>query len=112
MTNFIALAIIVVAVVVAALAGRAAWLRRSGSPSRAASPGGRARTSAAASQGELVAVMAAAVAAASGLEPEAFRVVGVRPHSAGAEGAGSAFSRGLNTPAWGHVDRFVQGEWS
>ncbi len=102
MTNFIALAIIVVAIVVAALAGRSAWLR-----SRS---GGRSSGQiGAVAQGELVAVIAAAVAAASGMEPDGFRIVGIR----GPQGpsVGSPFARsGLNTPAWGHVDRFVQGE--
>ena len=98
MQNFVALAIIVVAVVFAALAGRAAWMR--------SRPVVR---SAAAASGELVAVIAAAVAAASGLEPGSFRIVGIQgPRQ---PDAGSRFMRGgLNTPAWGHVDRFIQGD--
>ena len=56
-------------------------------------------------KGELVAVIAAAVAAASGMEPEGFRIVGIRG-SSGARGSAEDVSpfaqRGLNTPAWGH----------
>jgi hypothetical protein len=53
---------------------------------------------------ELVAVIAAAVAAASGLDASSFRIVGLRasPVESG--------RRGLNTPVWGHVDRFNRGE--
>jgi hypothetical protein len=78
---------------------------------------------------ELVAVIAAAIAAASGMEADAFRIVGLEPSRpagaapafagrtfrAGASGRvsgglGAFASRGLNTPAWGHVDRFELGE--
>jgi hypothetical protein len=48
---------------------------------------------------ELIAVIAAAVAAASGMGTNEFRVVGVNR----VEGSGS-----FNTPIWGHVDRLVQ----
>jgi len=84
---------------------------------RVASRGG----SGAAVDGELVAVIAAAIAAATGEDPDSFRVVGVSPSGSGQEGAAPAFAGrilrrssapvpGLNTPAWGHVDRFPQGE--
>ena len=96
MQNVIVLAIIVVAIIVASLAGRSAWKRS------AARAGGRGRAKPA-HGGELVAVIAA-VAAASGMEIGSFRVVGVEPTSEGA-----AFARrGLNTPAWGHVERFIR----
>ncbi len=114
MQNFVVLAIIVVAIAVAALAGRAAWLR--GRSSVGPKAGGGAQMGGrrgAAAQGELVAVIAAAVAAASGMEPEGFRIVGIRG-SSGARGSAEDVSpfaqRGLNTPAWGHVDRFIRGE--
>ena len=97
MQNVIVLAIIVVAIIVASLAGRSAWKRS------AARAGGRGRAKPV-PVGELVAVIAAAVAAASGMEIGSFRVVGVEPTSEGA-----AFARrGLNTPAWGHVERFIR----
>jgi hypothetical protein len=48
-------------------------------------------------EGELVAVIAAAVAAASGMAPGSFRVAGVEPAQYGASG--------FNTPVWGHADR-------
>jgi hypothetical protein len=47
--------------------------------------------------GELVAVIVAAVAAASGMAPGSFRVAGVEPAQYGASG--------FNTPVWGHADR-------
>ena len=56
-----------------------------------------ARTEAApAPEGELVAVIAAAVAAASGLPVDRFRITQIAP--AGVSGP-------LNTPPWGYVDR-------
>lgn len=48
---------------------------------------------------ELIAVIAAAVAAASGMGVNEFRVVGVNR----VEGSG-----GFNTPVWGHIDRFAR----
>ncbi len=48
---------------------------------------------------ELIAVIAAAVAAASGMGVNEFRVVGVNR----VEGSGS-----FNTPVWGHIDRFAR----
>jgi hypothetical protein len=56
--------------------------------------------------GEIVAVIAAAIAATSGAELGSFEVRGIRPSAA----AGSFAQRGLNTPAWGHVDRFLRGD--
>jgi hypothetical protein len=47
---------------------------------------------------ELIAVIAAAVAAASGMGTNEFRVVGVNR----VEGSGS-----WNTPIWGHIDRLT-----
>jgi hypothetical protein len=75
---------------------------------------------------ELIAVIAAAIAAASGAAEDSFRIVGIAPSRPEASGAAPAFasrfrarashrasarrSGGLNTPAWGHVDRFELGE--
>jgi hypothetical protein len=50
---------------------------------------------------ELVAVIAAAISAAGGLEPGAFRIAHLEETRSGT----------FNTPAWGHVDRFAQ-SWS
>ncbi|MCE1159260.1 MAG: OadG family protein [Spirochaetia bacterium] len=50
--------------------------------------------------GELVAVIAASIAAASGLSPSSFRIASVR--SAG-DGDGEG---GFNTPVWGRIERF------
>lgn len=47
---------------------------------------------------ELIAVITAAIAAASGLGMNEFRVVGVNR----VEGSGS-----WNTPIWGHIDRLI-----
>jgi len=55
----------------------------------------------AADRGVLVAVIAAAVAAASGMEPGGFRVTAIEP----SEGSGN---RGFNTPVWGHADRLAR----
>jgi hypothetical protein len=84
----------------------------------------RVRTRArAADEEELVAVIAAAIAAADGAEPGSFRIVGLRPSAELSEDsdcppcfsprpfrAGRNARAGLNTPAWGHVDRFVSRE--
>ncbi|HOX31671.1 MAG TPA: OadG family protein [Spirochaetales bacterium] len=51
---------------------------------------------------ELVAVIAAAVAASSGMAPGSFRVSSVEA----AEGYGPGSAAGFNTPVWGHIDRF------
>ncbi len=50
---------------------------------------------------QLVAVIAAAVAASSGMAPGSFRVASVEAAPAGAAG-------GFNTPVWGHVDRLAR----
>ncbi|HUW40370.1 MAG TPA: hypothetical protein VMV90_05130 [Rectinemataceae bacterium] len=47
----------------------------------------------------LVAVIAAAVAAASGMEPGSFRIAGIEP---------SAGDQGFNTPVWGRADRLAR----
>jgi hypothetical protein len=68
---------------------------------------------------ELVAVIAAAIAAASGDAIGSFRIAGIAPSAdagqtpcfAGRMGLVRNVGRlGLNTPAWGHVDRFARGE--
>lgn len=48
---------------------------------------------------ELVAVIAAAVAAASGSAPGSFRIASIVP---------SESSGGFNTPVWGHADRLCR----
>jgi len=67
------------------------------SPSAAAPVG--APSAPAGSDGQLVAVIAAAVAAASGLAPGSFRIAGIE-----AQGSVGGFS----TPIWGHVDRITR----
>jgi sodium pump decarboxylase gamma subunit len=48
---------------------------------------------------EIVAVIAAAVAAASGSSPESIRIASIHPsHDAG----------GFNTPIWGRIERFAR----
>jgi sodium pump decarboxylase gamma subunit len=54
---------------------------------------------------ELVAVITAAVCAASGMRPGDFRIAGISP----AEDEGR--SGGFNTPIWGHVDRLCRRNW-
>jgi hypothetical protein len=92
MQDFIAVGIVAVAIVVVSLAGRAAGMRA------------RAASSPRGTDGELVAVIAAAVVAASGMEAGSFRVVALAP------AVPSIAQRGFNTPAWGHVDRFSRGD--
>ncbi len=70
-------------------------------------PGGEAAARAPADD-ELVAVIAAAVSAASGTAPGSFRIAGFGP-SAATGGAGG-WSRGFNTPVWGHIERFANQE--
>jgi hypothetical protein len=57
---------------------------------------GRSAPAGGSPDGELVAVIAAAVAAASGMAPGSFRVAGIREIGT---------SGGFSTPVWGHVDR-------
>jgi hypothetical protein len=102
MQHAIALAIAVAAVIVIFLAARAAG-KNWRPPSR------RLPAARASAEGELVAVIAAAVAAASGMETGAFRLVGVEA-SRSSIAQSSIAQRGFNTPPWGHVDRFIQGE--
>ena len=89
MKHIIAYALVAAAIVLMVLVARAALARR-------AKPGAAARGAA---DEELVAVIAAAIAAASGMEGDSFRIVGFRPAS------GSISQRGFNTPLWGHIDR-------
>ncbi len=49
--------------------------------------------------GEIVAAIMAAIAAARGPYAGAFRIASMNP---------SQSSDGFNTPAWGHIDRFVR----
>ncbi len=62
-------------------------------PAPAAPPAG------AAGGADLVAVIAAAIAAESGMAPGSFRVAGISP------AGGSSSVGGFNTPPWGFVDR-------
>jgi len=67
-----------------------------------------APASAVSANGELVAVIAAAVSAASGLDPTRFRIAGISPVGstgiAGVAGQAAAW----NTPVWGRVERFAR----
>jgi len=67
-----------------------------GRRSRPAQTGAAAPAEATPVGGTLVAVIAAAVAASSGMAPGSFRVVGIEP--------------GFNTPVWGRVERLNRGE--
>jgi sodium pump decarboxylase gamma subunit len=60
-----------------------------------------AAPAAGANEGELVAVIAAAIAAASGMSPAGFRVASISP------AAGAA--AGVNVPAWGFAERIARG---
>jgi uncharacterized MAPEG superfamily protein len=109
MQKIVAVAIAALAVLVIFLAARSAGRRtRAGGP-RPIRARRRAEGSARAGGerlvgGELVAVIAAAVSAASGMAPGTFRIAGISPSAA------SAAKVGFNTPVWGHVDRFKRGE--
>lgn len=104
MQTFIVLAIVVLAVVMASLAGRAAWKRsvaNSRSRAKGGSPEGR----------ELAAVIAAAVSAASGMDAGFFGILDLRPSTGrSAIAVAPLGQRGFNTPAWGHVERLMRGE--
>ena len=107
MKEMLAAAIAVAAVLVLFVVARSAGQRargRAGGSARARAAKGAPAVGAAQPGGELVAVIAAAVAAASGMDASSFRIVGVQPSS------GETWRRGLNTPVWGHVDRFNRGE--
>jgi hypothetical protein len=99
MQSLLVAGIVVLAVVLASLAGRAAGKR-----ARAPAPTGGPLPASAGAEGELVAVIAAAVSAASGRDAGSFRILGIRP------AAGPSAHTGFNTPAWGHVDRFLPGD--
>jgi len=105
MQELVTIGIAAAAVIAVSMAGRAIGKRareasgpRAGSPD--AGPAGD-RAGIPAEGGELIAVIAAAISAASGMEAGSFRVVGLRPSMA---------HTGFNTPVWGHVDRFTRGE--
>jgi hypothetical protein len=54
--------------------------------------------------GELIAVIAAAVAAATGMEVGSFRIASLSPSAPPRD------QSGFNTPVWGHIDRNRLGE--
>jgi hypothetical protein len=103
MDTFVVLVIAVTAIILASIAGRAAAKKsRSGrgvAVGKAQPPDAESEASP-----ELVAVLAAAVSAASGMAPESFRIVGFEPSR------GSPPQCGFNTPVWGHIDRSSRGE--
>jgi hypothetical protein len=102
MQNVCAAAIVAVAIAFLLLVARSARLRSRGAGgARAPAKGSGGRPEAG---GELVAVIAAAVAAASGLEPGSFRISSIAPSALSCERSG------FNTPVWGHVDRYKLGE--
>ena len=113
MKDLLAIAVVAVAALFLFLAARSVLARgrKAASPQRRAaaklSPG---RGSAGAKgaghpEGELlVAILTAAVSAASGMGRGTFRLAGITP------ARGSSGSSGFNTPAWGHVDRLKLGE--
>jgi hypothetical protein len=102
MQNYYAAAIVAVAIGFLFLVARSSALRSRG----AARPGRQARRPGGLpdSEGELVAVIAAAVAAASGMEPGSFRIASL------SASAPSSRECGFNTPVWGHIDRSNLGE--
>jgi hypothetical protein len=108
MQNFLSVAIVIAAIAVVFIVARASAKRggpRDGKgvskalsprPSAAADAGPAGASNAA--RGELIAVIAAAVSAASGMAPGSFRITGMARSGPLAQG-------GFNTPVWGHVDR-------
>lgn len=96
MNDFVVVIVAMVAVVLVSLAGRAIGKRARPPYSGEIQSGAVASAEATPVDGALVAVIAAAVAASSGMAPGSFRVVGIEP--------------GFNTPVWGHVERFNRGE--
>jgi hypothetical protein len=106
MQKIAAIAIAAVAIVFLFLVARSGKLRSRGAASArvAATRSGGASGGEQRVGGELVAVIAAAVSAASGMAPGSFRIAGISPSAA------STAERGFNTPVWGHVDRFKRGE--
>jgi len=111
MDTFVVLVITVTAIILVSLAGRALG-KRSGKAATQAETAKAAGFSSPAdiARPELVAVIAAAVAAASGMAPGSFRIMGIEPSNAGYRSNASYGSRGFNTPIWGHVERFNRGE--
>lgn len=119
MPAFIVPAIVVLAIIIASLAGLAARkksFRKEGAPGGAgtrprAKGGGKAAGPTREDERLLMAVLTAAVSAASGLDASSFELHGARLSSPRPAEVGSPFARrGINTPAWGHVDRFIRGE--
>ena len=104
MKGIYAAAIVAVAIVFLFLVARSARLRSRVAPSARSSAKRSDGAAARAAGGELVAVIAAAVAAASGMEPGSFRIASVSPSG------GSSRECGFNTPVWGHIDRNNLGE--
>ena len=109
--------VVAVAVVALALSVLFAATARSRSRSRQGAAGPpEAIADAASVSEELVAVIAAAIAAASGMEPLSFRIAGISPvvdsgqTPCFAGRPGRVRCSGLNSPVWGHVDRFARGE--
>ena len=100
-SNSLAAIVSIALIVLAAVVGVLASL---GARSRTAA----GRSTAVASEGELIAVIAAAVAAASGLEPGSFRIAGIRSSVSPRGAAGGR--AGFNTPVWGHIDRQYRGD--
>lgn len=108
MSELASVALTILAALAVFLLGRSVGLRKDASAEAARGNGGRAPAGSAqgAASGELVAVIAAAVSAASGMEMGSFRLVGIQ-RSSGGSGSGQS---GLNTPVWGHIERFSRGE--
>jgi hypothetical protein len=106
MKDIVSVAVAAAAVIVLFLVARSARARLRPA-SRAAAPVGPAAAQggpAASAGDQLVAVIAAAVSAASGMAPGSFRIVDLAPIGA------AVAQRGFNTPVWGHIDRLYRGE--
>jgi hypothetical protein len=101
MQGFVSVAIVFAAIFVVILTARVSARRKAAS--RSGTVAARAPEG-----GQLIAVIAAAISAASGMAPEGFRIVGVEktPNPS----SSSIAQRGFNTPVWGHVDRYNRGE--
>jgi len=89
-----------IAVLALVVAIRALSKASGGAPEEEAAPARPAPASA--PEGQLVAVIAAAVAASSGMAPGSFRIASFEA------APGMAGGGGFNTPVWGHVDRLVR----
>ena len=103
MQGFVSVAIVFAAIFVVILTARVSAKRklvgRSGTVAARAPEGG-----------QLIAVIAAAISAASGMAPDGFRIVGVEKTPNPGSSSSSSSQRGFNTPVWGHVDRYNRGE--